>query len=77
MARFAASSSSFLSAGEGSPMTQSTISAPPPAGAPAPIFTRGKTSVPRWAMMFLMPLWPPALPEGRTRSLPTGRETSS
>ena len=36
-----------------------------------------KRQVPRWAMMFLMPLCPPAEPVGRTRSLPTGRDTSS
>ena len=41
------------------------------------ILMRGKSWVPRWAMMFLMPLCPPAEPVGRMRSFPTGRDTSS
>lgn len=44
---------------------------------PTPTFTRGNWSVPRWAMMFFRPLWPPAEPLRRMRSLPWGRETSS
>ena len=76
MARRKLSTNTFRSAWEGTPMTQSIMSPPSP-GAPVPILIRGKSWVPRWAMMFLMPLCPPAEPVGRTRSFPTGNDTSS
>ena len=57
-------------------MTHPIISSPD-SGAPVPIFTRGKSCVPKCAIMLLIPLCPPADPFGRTRSFPTGNEMSS
>ena len=45
--------------------------------APGQIRIRIKRSVPRLAMMFLMPLWPPALPFLRIRICPGARLISS
>ena len=54
----------------------STWSTSPPSSpgcSPTPMRSLGKTSVPRWVMMDFNPLWPPALPSARSRTLPTGR----
>ena len=59
------------------PRTQAAMSLSGRGLLPTPTFTRGNWSVPRWAMMFFRPLWPPAEPLRRMRSLPWGRETSS
>ena len=76
MARRKLSTNTFRSAWEGTPMTQSIMSPPSP-GAPVPILIRGEVLGPQVGNDVLDAVVPPAEPVGRTRSFPTGNDTSS